>query len=80
MATMESAGRTVNIKLEEGVIFMLLKIWNYERHKYEKYRVPNEWNVKIYADNMEEIINSKSRSMCGHTAPAHGLFLKKVNY
>lgn len=57
MATMESAGRTVNIKLEEGVIFMLLKIWNYERHKYEKYRVPNEWNVKIYADNMEEIIN-----------------------
>lgn len=36
---------------------MLLKIWNYERHKYEKYRVPNEWNVKIYADNMEEIIN-----------------------
>lgn len=30
--------------------------------------------------SMEEIINSKSRSMCGHTAPAHGLFLKKVNY
>lgn len=30
--------------------------------------------------NMEEIINSQSRSMCGHTAPAHGLFLKKVNY
>ena len=30
--------------------------------------------------NMEEIINSKSRSMCGHTAPAHGLFLKKVQY
>ena len=30
--------------------------------------------------NMEKIINSKSRSMCGHTAPAHGLFLKKVNY
>lgn len=30
--------------------------------------------------NMEEIIKSKSRSMCGHTAPAHGLFLKKVNY
>lgn len=30
--------------------------------------------------NMEEIINSKNRLMCGHTAPAHGLFLKKVNY
>ena len=58
----------------------ILNKWNYEKHKYEKYRVPDEWNVKIYADNMEEIINSKSRSMCGHTAPAHGLFLKKVNY
>lgn len=31
-------------------------------------------------NSMEEIINSKSRSMCGHTAPAHGLFLKKVQY
>lgn len=36
---------------------MLLKIWNYEKHKYEKYRVPDEWNVKIYTGNMEEIIN-----------------------
>lgn len=32
------------------------------------------------SQSMKEIINSKSRSMCGHTAPAHGLFLKKVNY
>lgn len=34
-----------------------LKIWNYEKHKYEKYRVPVEWNIKIYTDNMEEVIN-----------------------
>ena len=31
-------------------------------------------------ENMSTIIKSKSRSMAGHTAPAHGLFLKKVDY
>ena len=31
-------------------------------------------------NNMSEIIKSKKRGMCGHTAPAHGLFLKKVYY
>lgn len=34
---------------------------------------------KIETD-MLSIIKSKSRSMAGHTAPAHGLFLKKVDY
>ncbi len=29
---------------------------------------------------MEEIIASQDRSEAGHTAPAHGLFLKKVHY
>ena len=37
-------------------------------------------SIKDKPNLMEEIIKSKSRSMCGHTAPAHGLFLKKVNY
>ncbi len=30
--------------------------------------------------DLSTIIESKSRSMAGHTAPAHGLFLKKVDY
>ena len=30
--------------------------------------------------DMSSIIESKSRSMAGHTAPAQGLFLKKVDY
>lgn len=30
--------------------------------------------------SMEEIIASKDRGEAGHTAPAHGLFLKKVHY
>ncbi|RDY25933.1 tRNA pseudouridine(38-40) synthase TruA [Romboutsia weinsteinii] len=29
---------------------------------------------------LADVIESKSRSNCGHTAPAHGLFLKKVDY
>ena len=31
-------------------------------------------------ESLADIINSKSRSKSGHTAPAHGLFLKKVDY
>ncbi len=30
--------------------------------------------------SLKEIIKSKDRGECGHTAPAHGLFLKKVYY
>lgn len=30
--------------------------------------------------SLKDVINSKSRSNTGHTAPAHGLFLKKVYY
>lgn len=36
---------------------MLLKKWNYQKHKYEPYEIPDSWNVKIYTNNMEEIIN-----------------------
>lgn len=31
-------------------------------------------------ESLADIINYKSRSKAGHTAPAHGLFLKKVDY
>lgn len=31
-------------------------------------------------ESLCDVINSKSRSRSGHTAPAHGLFLKKVDY
>ena len=31
-------------------------------------------------ESLKDIINSKNRGKCGHTAPAHGLFLKKVDY
>lgn len=31
-------------------------------------------------ESLKDIINSKNRGKCGHTAPPHGLFLKKVDY
>ena len=31
-------------------------------------------------ESLKDIIVSKERGRCGHTAPAHGLFLKKVDY
>lgn len=30
--------------------------------------------------SLDEVIYSQKRGECGHTAPAHGLFLKKVDY
>lgn len=35
---------------------------------------------KIKSENMREIINSKNRRLAGPTAPAKGLFLKKIKY
>ena len=36
---------------------MILNKWNYKKHIYEDYEIPNEWNVKTYADSLNEIIN-----------------------
>ena len=36
---------------------MILKKWNYDKHIYEPYEVPEEWIIKIYSENMDEIIN-----------------------
>ena len=41
---------------------MILSKWNCKKHKYEPYEVPDEWDVKLYSDNMEEIVNC---SQCG---------------
>ena len=35
---------------------------------------------KILPINIKKIINSKDRSQAGATAPAHGLYLTKVEY
>jgi hypothetical protein len=36
---------------------MILKKWNYDKHEYEPYRVPKEWNCSCYSDDLQKIIN-----------------------
>ena len=36
--------------------------WNYKRHKYNDYIIPDGWNCKTYSPDMEETINCAS---CG---------------
>ena len=35
---------------------------------------------KISKDDFEEIINKRDRKLAGYSVPAHGLFLKEINY
>ena len=36
---------------------MILQKWNYEKHEYEPYEVPDDWHVSIFSLDMDEIIN-----------------------
>lgn len=36
---------------------MILGKWNYKTHKYDDYEVPDDWNVVLYSDDMEEVVN-----------------------
>lgn len=53
---------------------IILNKWNYEKHKYEKYCVPSEWNVKIYTGNMEEI---KNKAIAKSMASMNNLYSHK---
>lgn len=41
--------------MEKQII--LLNRWNRQKHKYEDYEVPVNWNVKSYCNDLEEIVN-----------------------
>ena len=34
-----------------------LQRWDYENQAYEPYEVPDDWNVKSYSRDMDEIVN-----------------------
>lgn len=36
---------------------MFLQRWDYDLHDYVPFVVPTKWNVVIYGNNMDEIIN-----------------------
>ena len=35
----------------------MLRRWNYDEQAYEPYEVPDDWNVKSYSEDMDEIVN-----------------------
>ena len=43
---------------------MIVGKWNYEKHNYEPYKIPNDWNCKTYSEDMDEIINC---AQCGRS-------------
>lgn len=45
---------------------MLLNKWNYKAREYEPYEVPDDWNVKTYSNDMDEIVNCPH---CGKSLP-----------
>lgn len=42
-----------------------LNRWNYDKQIYEPYEVPDNWNVKSFAVDMDEIVNCPH---CGQEA------------
>lgn len=34
-----------------------LKRWNSKKHEYEDYNVPDEWKVKVYSNDMDEVVS-----------------------
>lgn len=36
---------------------MILKKWNYKKHKYEDCMIPNSWKVSLYETDMDTIVN-----------------------
>ena len=36
---------------------MTLKKWNWKTREYDPYEIPDDWNVKTYSNDMDEIIN-----------------------
>lgn len=36
---------------------MLLKKWNWKTREYDPYEIPDDWNVKTYSNDMDEIVN-----------------------
>ncbi len=43
---------------------MIVGKWNYKKHDYEPYKIPDDWNCKTYSEDMDEIINC---ARCGRT-------------
>lgn len=36
---------------------MILRKWNYKSERYEKHEIPDEWNVALFENDMDKLIN-----------------------
>ena len=36
---------------------MILRKWDYERHTYDKIKVPKDWKCTVYCEDMDQVIN-----------------------
>ena len=45
---------------------MIIQKWNYEKHKYEPYEVPDDWNFILHTNNMEA---QTTCPQCGKVVP-----------
>lgn len=36
---------------------MILQKWNWDKREYEDCEVPDDWNCKVYSEDMDEIVN-----------------------
>ncbi len=36
---------------------MILNKWNYKKQIYEPYNISDEWNCKLYSEDLNEIVN-----------------------
>lgn len=50
---------TVSARMAKGKKskMTILNRWAYKKQEYYHYGVPDEWNVKSYSDDMDEIVN-----------------------
>lgn len=44
----------------------VLRKWNYEKHDYELYEVPDDWKLILYTDDMDELTTCPH---CGKQLP-----------
>lgn len=36
---------------------MKLKKWNYQKHVYEDYEIPNDWKISLYEVELDTLVN-----------------------
>lgn len=56
---------------------MILQRWNHKTNEIEEFKVPEDWNVKNYSYNFDEIVNC---AWCGVNIPYWGSYTSKELY